>query len=75
MAGLPVDVSVQLNSVAAMETLDLGALVTHARTMLLTRRGELACADGYVKPKNGCYNCGRIGHLAPEYPHPNKTRP
>lgn len=75
MAGLPSDIAVQLKSVAAVEKLDLTALITRARMMLSTRANEMACAAGVVKQRHGCcFTCGGRGHMARECPSSNTNK-
>ena len=64
MAGLPSDIVVQLKSVAAVETLDLAALVARSRMMLSTRSNDYVGAVGMAKHFDSCYKCGRAGHYA-----------
>lgn len=73
MAGLPSDVTVQLKSIAAVETLDLTALATRARMMLSTRVNDLSCAVGVTKQRSGCYTCGGRGHIARDCPTPSSN--
>ncbi|XP_067929095.1 uncharacterized protein [Watersipora subatra] len=67
MTGLPLDISVQLKSMASVETLELTDLVARARLTLSSRSGSQACAVSYSqyghKPKLSCYICGG-SHLA-----------
>jgi hypothetical protein len=74
MAGLPVDISVQLKSVAAVETLDLNALVTRARMMLSARPNNVPCAAGAPKQRSGCFTCGGRGHIARDCPSPRTSK-
>ena len=72
MAGLPSDVSVQLKSVAAVETLELSELVSRARMMLSMRSSDVACAAAYYNggkmKRTGCYTCGSANHFARDCP-------
>lgn len=67
MAGLPFDISIQLKSMAAVETLTLNELVVRARMMISSKTGDQACAVGYnasrAKLNGGCYRCGSNSHL------------
>lgn len=68
MAGLPSDVAIQLKSMAAVEKLDLGGLVTRARVMLSTRNADPLCAVGFNKQRFACFTCGSTMHLARDCP-------
>lgn len=73
VTGLPADVSAQLKSIAAVETLDLTEIVTRARMILSSRSSDsytkLSCAVGTVK-KSGvqCYKCSGFGHMSKQCP-------
>ena len=66
MAGLPSEVATQLKSVAAVESLELGALAARARMMLTTSNGHAAmCAavQRSTEQRLRCYHCSGP-HLA-----------
>lgn len=73
MAGLPSNISVQLKSVAAVETLDLNGLVTRARMMMSAGEGDMSCAAG-VRRQKSCFSCNGKGHFANECPTKLKLR-
>lgn len=69
MAGLPVEINMQLRSLACVERLCLSELVTRARMMMSTKNSELACASGAVpKSRSGCFTCGNPKHRARDSP-------
>ena len=58
VAGLPVEVAVQLKSISAIEKLSLAELVTRARMILSTSNGQTTCAAGVTKVKGvQCSTC------------------
>lgn len=78
VTGLPTEVSVQLRSLADVESLDMPSLVSKARAMLATTRAcnsRPVCA-GTRKDGKGqrmqCLNCSGFGHLARNCPSDKK---
>lgn len=81
VAGLPADVSVQLKSIVAIESLGLNEIVSGAK-MILSARGDgtrmsMSCAAGVVKGKTGngiqCYTCSGFGHISRNCPTPTAS--
>ena len=69
MAGLPIDISIQLKSMASVEKLGSSELAARARMMLSTKASEIACAAGAtMKHKRGCFTCGGSNHFACDCP-------
>jgi hypothetical protein len=70
MAGLPVDIGLQLKAMASVEALSVSELVTRARMMLSTRSVDMACAAGFTgKWKTGCFSCGSANHFSRDCPN------
>ena len=79
VAGLPAEVSVQLKSIVAVESLDLNEIVSRARMILSARndcgRVSMSCAAGAVRIRSGsqvqCYRCSGFGHVSARCPTPS----
>lgn len=71
VAGLPVELSIQLKAMVAVEKLDLTELVTRTRMMLTVKQmTPLSCAAGvrssFSKENIQCHKCSKKGHFARE---------
>ena len=82
VAGLPAEVSVQLKSIVAVESLDLNEIVSRARMILsarsdCSRTSSMSCAAGVVRNRSGnqvqCYRCSGFGHISSRCPTPSST--